>query len=317
MTGDPLDGKLDAARVPWIFLSLGYFALLVVVLLASLPLPFSYNYRDEILDLSGAYRVLKGQVPHNDFQSTLGMFAYLILALPAKFFGITANLFVYAKIIVLVFVFFLSWFLSITRMSRWESCLLTIFLGSMIFLPRYMKIGDIGHAFLYHRIGYPFLSLIIIESLIRPLRGGKYYELLSGLFSGILLFMLILIKPTLFLIGLFSILLGYFILERCLYRSFGLLLGLLFGFLIFSLYLDFRFTPFIRDFLLASDLRNGDVSNIIFRAFRRRTFIEQYVLIFFIGYLLIRTPNSFRISSRYTFSNALVFIFLLFSEIFL
>jgi hypothetical protein len=290
-----------------------FWCIVVALVLASFPYPLNVNFRDEVMMMGGAYRVFLGQIPHVDFSHPTQPVSFLLIAFGFLFSGISMDAFLIGKLLIFTLILICAWSVGRSRLERSPCILLSCFLSLAVFLPRYLCVTDLSHAYFYNRIGYPLIGLILFEALSKPLAAlDQKREFLDGGVSGVLLALLVLIKQNFFGVACGALFVGWVLLKRTRARNLGLLAGFTLIIGLYLTYVRFQLGAIARDWIFTFWLlgehtsSRGQLLEVIRGAFRGY-YLVLYLLL--IGVLLYRPRTAiFRISARWAI--LLIFLFL-------
>lgn len=160
---------------------------------------------DAFVLLDGAWRILNGQRPHVDFYTGLGPVSYLITAagvIAAR--GNAAGL-AYGQALFAGLAGWWAYRLAVRRIRGLGAVLLCASIALMAIVPT--TIGDaaswITAGMTYNRFGYALVALLMIEACAPMRLQERGDDLRGGLSSGLILGILLFLKISFFLGGLF------------------------------------------------------------------------------------------------------------------
>jgi hypothetical protein len=201
---------------------------------------------DAFVFLDGAWRVLNGQVPYNDFSTDIGTFMHLLNALGLVLAHGAPRGLAYAQAAMGLVIGVWAYALSYRRLSPIAAVLMTSILVLLTIAP--FDVGDhptmTSPAMVYNRYGFALVALVIIEAVCdRKPAATKISEFLGGLSTGVIVTLLLFIKVSYFLgVGLLLCLL---IKSRrqSVWRWTGLITGSIAGFVPFLIYMGWNLLP--------------------------------------------------------------------------
>ncbi len=147
---------------------------------------------DDIIFLDGMNRVLHGHKPHIDFSGGLGMLNFYGGALLRPFSKTIYQAFLFYHTLVLAFFLVISVYLSITRLQRFTSFILIMYVAAIIAAPLGINSDPnvITHASFYNRFGWT-ANLVGFLFLLLPRNNSRLLEFLDAfLVSALLIFVL-------------------------------------------------------------------------------------------------------------------------------
>ncbi len=248
---------LWSVRVPtklwWIGVLVAPFVICVTRAYIGLTGIHIYTH-DVFVFLDGAWRVLNGQRPHNDFYTPLGPIVYLQGAGGLMLSGGGAEGLAYAQAAFGLLICFWAFALCVRRLEPAPSILVCMALALTSVAP--FAIGEspyaLTYAMFYNRWGYALLGLLLIESLAEYRYATTRNVTLGGISTGVVVGTLLFLKVSYFLGSVF-LLLG---LARCRTQRFSRWVGIAGGFgvtfLTFYSYLCFTLAPLWSDLKTAA-----------------------------------------------------------------
>jgi len=251
----------------------GFIFLLLFVLILSTIRIYSASVLtsgawDLPIFIDGAWRVAQGQVVHNDFSSPVGPVTFLIDALGIKINGPHLQSLSYGVAIIFIFFTVLYYLLSLRVMHQVLGLLSSILIGSFLITPRvlgYYLPTSIGYVGQYNNIGYALFFIIGILLFVQDKRENKPLGLFDGAAIGGITVILLFTKIT-FAMAAF-VLIGYRLLVMHKKNTkewiIGIFLGLVVFLTMFFKYLDFNFSPFVRDMRMVAFSRSQSLDLFI------------------------------------------------------
>jgi len=201
---------------------------------------------DAFVFLDGAWRVLNGQVPYNDFSTDTGTFVHVLNAFGLVLAHGSPRGLAYAQSIMGLVVGVWAYALSRRRLSPVATVLMTSMLVLLAIAP-----FDVGNrptmtspAMVYNRYGFALVALAIIEAVCdrRP-TNTNLSEFLAGLSTGAVLILLLFIKISYFLGTGLLLLLLVMCRRQSLWRWTGLITGTVAAFVPFLIYMHWSLGP--------------------------------------------------------------------------
>lgn len=156
------------------------------------PNPLRATGHDLLLPLDAAWRVLSGQIPHNDFYSPLGpVFAYW-MALWMKVMGPVPSIVHYALLGQGVLLGGLAWYIARPRLTALTSFLFSVFVLLLASAP--FPVGwpttDLDTAMSYNRMAFGIVAILAVEAgipLAAPTANARVGALIAGAAVAVLL----------------------------------------------------------------------------------------------------------------------------------
>ena len=205
---------------------------------------------DVMVLLDGGWRIINGQVPHQDFHNAIGPLAYLLTAFGMKVRPPSTASIAYGNILLMALLTPWAWFLTRRRLSASLSFLFGLFVVIILTAPRPLgyPIFETSYAMVYNRQGYVLLSMLLITLFI-PGRGRSWFSNPAyGLSCGAIIALLFYCKITYFMVGLAAVFLGVVLFRRKLSWIFGFAAG------VFGVCMLFQIIFQINPFAYAADV---------------------------------------------------------------
>ncbi len=161
--------------------------------------------------LDGGWRIFQGQVPHVDFHTPLGPVTYLIVAMGMWAVGPHADAMACANAIVFAAFSIWAWALLRSRVIPTLAVLGTLCVGFQVAATSVIgfRFVDSGYAAIYNRYGLALVSLLFVETFLRPTpQNSRWLSLAGGFSTGILLTLLFFLKANYFGVGVMAVALG-------------------------------------------------------------------------------------------------------------
>lgn len=173
-------------------------AVLVAVLLHLGPTVQMLYGHDILVHLSGAYRILEGQIPHRDFTTDAATLTFFLLAAASPGPTVSVHAFVVMSAFLAAFLSLWCWALGLRRLHPGLAWLASVTTACLM-AGTYNQ-GDaswvITYGMSYNRLGYALLYLVGLELLLRPPGAAPRLEFLGGLSTGFVIGALIFLKIT-------------------------------------------------------------------------------------------------------------------------
>ena len=247
-------------RIPewlhWVALFALSLDLIVVAALSCGPINVFHN--DALLLLDDGWRVLNGQVPHQDFHSPLGPIEFLLMAGGMKFAHGSAQ---GIAVGIAAFGFVLggwSWLLSRKRMPPLFAALTatwTVLTATcptpLGFDPRFLSC-----AMIYNRQGYALLGIILIECAFARDRSRFW----GGFSTGLAVAVLVFLKLNFFGVAALMLLATIPLRRTDITRLYGFAAGNAALLLTFLLYPRFSFAAFFADMSFVAHARGSSLN---------------------------------------------------------
>lgn len=217
------------------------------------PIPLTATPPDIVIPLDAGWRVLSGQVPHNDFYTGLGpAFSYLY-AIGVWFFGPTISAIVSTNLMMMVFTTLLAWLVSRPRLSPFLVLLFsaTVMMTSSGVEPLGWGVDATDYAMSYNRYAFGILMCVCLGSFF-PAR-GRISTIADGaedVLMGALVSFLLLLKINFFVIAAAAIAIKPLFVDFSFKRSAWVCLGLLLPVFFFWLVLGVSPAAFLNDMSL-------------------------------------------------------------------
>lgn len=187
---------------------------LIISLILLLPQGTFINLmaHDTFIFFDGAYRLTKGQIPHIDFITPLGMLCYFLPYASLKLTHSYALTMHVTSVLVGLFILVSAYICFRKRLSNLVSFLLITYLLLIVTVPK--AAGDswlyMTFAMFYNRFGWAALTILFLFYII-PIKKTRYSLIVDIMAISFLLVFLFYIKITYFFYGfifLTSLLLG-------------------------------------------------------------------------------------------------------------
>lgn len=155
----------------------------VIYLFIREPIALSYNFRDELIHLDGAYRLFMGQQIYEDFITPLGPVRYFFVSLMMKFTGVEfASIGQTFAVITWLCAIYVLYLIRDPKLSA----ILIILVFSIVYAPRSLNSEDIGWAFTYNKLANVLCLLVLIESFILKEKYRNYLTICISAFLSVL-----------------------------------------------------------------------------------------------------------------------------------
>jgi len=226
------------------------------------PPPISIDAADHAAFLDAAWRILNGQIPHNDFFCPIGAFPCFWWALGMRLFGGTIRALTLSNVMLLPPLSFLAWFVARSRVGNLGALFFSVLTGFTVVSQASISASILSlssYAMLYNRYAYGLLLLVLMITLISP-RGGHTapsHALLAGIAAGLLLFC----KFNFFGVATGGIVLGIFLYPPSKKSVVFLLIGFTAVLVVFFELLSISPKAFLHDFQTLASI--GRVSPVI------------------------------------------------------
>jgi hypothetical protein len=200
---DWLEKILNTALIKrmWIFWGYGSFLFLVSIfmILKTKAIYISVWTHDNFTYLDGAYRILKGQIPHVDFITPIGLFGYLLPFFGLEIAGSYSLALPVSDLIATALIIFLAIIVSRNRLYVFPGLLLITYVWLLASVP--INAGDtaryISYSMFYNRYGWALLLILFVLYV-----GSQEADKASGIFDTI--------AGTIILVFLFYTKISYF-----------------------------------------------------------------------------------------------------------
>jgi hypothetical protein len=181
------------------------------------PVDLIASPQDITGDLDGGWRILNGQVPHNDFYCHLGPAVPYLLGLGMAISGPN----IYSVVLVLLIsglgLGTAAWLTSRRRLAPPLALLisLTVFATSVGPTPLGWNHSLTDYAMFYNRVGYATLAVLAVGCFIRgKVTGTKPYPWTTPFFAGVGLAFLLTLKISYFVVAIPAVVLAPLFLEN-------------------------------------------------------------------------------------------------------
>jgi hypothetical protein len=188
----------------WKFCMIAVICFAASVLACMLAIKTSYVVNifppDYLFLCDAGWRVLCGQIAHNDFYCPLGASIPYLLAFGLRVFP-SINVFVIANLLVYFPFALLLYFVAKDRVPAFWLLILEVFLGACIVTPRPLgyPLGSLSPAMFFNRWGEAIFALLVVTLFFSPYRPLKSLKQLSESFlTGVLIALLLFIKISYF-----------------------------------------------------------------------------------------------------------------------
>jgi hypothetical protein len=205
------------------------FAILLLVSLTSLSIvlvnmgapPINAIPWDVMLLLDGGWRIVSGQIPHTDYYNPIGPLTYLLVAFGMKIAQPAAAAITYGNVLSLIVLAPWAWLIACNRLPSVMTFIFVVFIIILLIAPRALGFSEqlTTYAMLYNRQAFSLYAMLLVELFIPKrlsfqLGQPKYFNLLSGLSSGVLLALLLFCKITYFGFGIIAVLIYVLLFQR-------------------------------------------------------------------------------------------------------
>ena len=172
---------------------------LVCGLAAYVGMPVLRQFEHDIFSiLSGAYRVLQGQVPHRDFSSSLGPLFYLIPATGLAISSMRPEGLGYANALFGAVIALWTYRTARGRMAGLGAWVLAVYAALLITAPYSLGYNPVAftYAMFYNRYGYALLGILVLECGLQALRtpGAEAPGASRAFFAGVAWALLVFLK---------------------------------------------------------------------------------------------------------------------------
>jgi hypothetical protein len=163
-----IDKLLNTALGKHFRILCGYSALLLIIsatmIYKAKAIYISVWTHDNFTYLDGAYRILKGQIPHIDFITPIGLLGYLLPFLGLKITGSYALALPAADLIVASVAIILTNMVAYKRLSMIPALMLITYVWLLTSVP--VNIGDasryVSYSMFYNRHGWAFILILFV-----------------------------------------------------------------------------------------------------------------------------------------------------------
>jgi len=188
----------------------------VVVITLGMLLSFGCSHQwscawDSAFLLDGGWRLVGGQRPHTDFYSPLGAVPLMVTAVGMLAAGPCGSALGYGYAMLFPAVTLVAWSLARRRLPALHALVFASMIGFTLVATHYPghPFHDTTYAAQYNRLGSALLSLLLLQSLLSPLkRPSRSAAVLEGTCSGAILALLLFTKITYFGMGVLTFLVG-------------------------------------------------------------------------------------------------------------
>jgi len=249
---DIFNGKSTRANRWFVGITLALLVLMVTMRINSGPLHVQQFTHDTFGFLDGGWRILHGQIPHNDFYSALGPLTPFLIAAGLKISD-SVDAISYAAILVYLFIVPLFAWIARSRLPIPWFAILCLHVGSCIVATRTLGFGVISYAMVYNRFGEALLLLLFTMLFIPPLgEYGMFRKTLEGFIAGILVALAWFLKLNYFGIALAGIMLSAVLNRKGWHEIIAFLLGGIAVCILFFRGLGVSMHAMIRDMIMMS-----------------------------------------------------------------
>lgn len=184
---------LNAAlsKYSWVLWIYGAFLFLVslVMILKTKAIYISVWTHDNFTYLDGAYRILKGQTPHVDFVTPIGLFGYLLPYVGLKIAGSYSLALPTVDLVVTAMAIALAILVAYKRLSLLPSILLVTYVWLLASIP--INAGDtaqyISYSMFYNRYGWALL--LVLFALYLKVNDDNMKNAISDIIAGSIILM--------------------------------------------------------------------------------------------------------------------------------
>ena len=171
---------------------------------------------DVVSLLDGGWRIVNGQVPHTDFHTPLGPLTYLLVAFGMRVAPPSASSITYGIVLLATLVIPLAWRITRDRLPWALTFLFVLLVGAYLFSPNPPGYGfrDTTYAMIYNRESYVFLCILCLCLFLKPRASTHTIPALDGVFTGLLLGLLLYCKITYFAAALGMVVVAAFLTPK-------------------------------------------------------------------------------------------------------
>ena len=159
---------------------------------------------DIFVPLDAGWRFFSGQLPNRDFQSPIGLFYFILHALPMQWFGVNAKSVVYSDLIVLPGMIALAAAACYRRLPLFASLAVIVVICLLMITPRFYdwSAEDFGFLADYNRQSWAVLECLLVLAFFEPLRPWNRQSIMAdGVAIGLGMLFLFYMKMTFFLLA--------------------------------------------------------------------------------------------------------------------
>jgi len=179
---------------------LAFFLLLAIVqcILGAPPLAGPW---DMVTLLDGGWRIINGQIPHQDFYNPNGSLTYELIAFGLRIGHPSTSSVTYGIVLLAAILIPLAWRIASTRLPWLIAAFAVLLTGAYLLSPRPPGYGirETTYAMIYNREGYVLLSMLLVCLFLKVRDSIRQASWLDGVFAGFLLGLLLYCKITYFI----------------------------------------------------------------------------------------------------------------------
>jgi len=201
---DPKSNHEGVVCLRFFFGYVVFIILLVGAILYAGPVPQAWFGHDLFAIMEGGWKILHGSRPYIDFDTLMGPFTHLIMALGLAITGPTPRAFPVATVLTLLPLAFFCWRECSARMQPLTAFLTAAYL-CLVWTgpsPLHFDFWETSYAMNYNRQSYTLLSLLAIVLLMPSRRNQRN----NGVAIGLLLALILFFKITYFVAALILLL---------------------------------------------------------------------------------------------------------------
>jgi hypothetical protein len=211
--------------------------------------------------IDGAWRVMQGQRPHVDFNTSLGFGFFLIMALGFELFGMSIHAVPGLLALLGVTIALWCWAVSITRLRPWMAALLSLVAGFYVLGPAPPGLDfHLSYGGMYNKLGHSLLLILCCDA-VAPSIGpsSRWREALLGISTGTILCIFATTKLTFLFPAVAAIAFSAIFLRRGRVWWGGLGASLAVGVIATTIYLRGDPLAMLRDFFFVMRARGNRV----------------------------------------------------------
>ncbi|MEJ7929789.1 hypothetical protein WG922_07380 [Ramlibacter sp. AN1015] len=181
---------------------------------------------DVFILVNGAWRLTLGQIPHVDFHNPIGVLTYSLVELGMALEGPESLGLSWAGFLLLALAGPWASWAAYTRLDPWLACTFVMFVSLVCVATRPLGYDPTNHSYamLYNRVGWVFLSILVLHAFFARVAAKPHEETLDAAALGVLLGLLFYTKITFALFGVAAVALAL-IARPLLRRPVALLAG--------------------------------------------------------------------------------------------
>lgn len=283
---------MQSLAKPQTFLFLGLTFVVIICMAMSLSIEAivaRISIWDNFIALEGGWRVIQGQIPHQDFHSPLGPFIYYLSALGLLTLGKNSLVAItVANALILPFIALSAWYISYRRLSKTRTFLFCLLIIGLTIATRQLGWDYFAGSYssIYSRYGYIFLLMAFLLLFVSKKEGEKKLSNLENTLLVVFSVVLAINKITFFLVLIPGFFLSNYYFFKDKFWLLKILAGWLVGMILFFLVSGIPVSSLIQDYYWGKLAVDPEIPSLLKYGFKLLFWdISSYVILLICGVL--------------------------------